>query len=225
MARSRDKIIISEKTPHMVLCEGKDAYYFLCHLLDFFEKDSHAFRQFRVYSFRGNEDLRDCLNDLTKAEGFDTILRSLSVVRDAEKDATAACQSVKGALRDSGLAVPERPCSWTDAGSEKYPDIRTGFVLFPSCDGNPQNGTLEDLCLRILPKPEAAGILSDADAALEPYTPQLRHLHKNRLHTYFSLTNKFVSLKVGEAASAGAFDWDAPEIESLKTFFAAAIRN
>ncbi len=225
MARSRDRIVISQETPHMVLCEGRDAYYFLCHLLDFFEKGSPALRQFRVHDFRGIEDLRSCLSDLTKADGFETILRSLSIVRDAETDATAACQSVKGALRDIGLAVPETPCSWTSAGSDKYPGIRTGFVLFPSCDANPKNGTLEDLCLRILPAQEAASVLSAANAVLEQYKPQLPRLHKNRLHAYFSLTDKFVSLKVGEAAKAGAFDWSATEIESLKTFFAAAIRD
>ncbi len=69
MARSRDRIVISQETPHMVLCEGRDAYYFLCHLLDFFEKGSPALRQFRVHDFRGIEDLRSCLSDLTKADG------------------------------------------------------------------------------------------------------------------------------------------------------------
>lgn len=222
MAKGKDKIVVSAETPHMVLCEGKDAYYFLCHLLGFFEKGNPAFRQFRVHDFHGNEDLRSCLSDLSKADGFDTVLRSLAIVRDAETDAAAACQSVKGALRDTGLAVPETPCSWTDTGTDGYPGIRTGFVLFPGCGVEPVDGTLEDLCLEMLAAADAGNILLDADAALERHRPQLPRLHKNRLHTYFSLTDEFVALKIGEAARANAFQYDVPQIESLKSFLSEA---
>lgn len=42
------------------------------------------------------------------------------------------------------------------------------------------------------------------------------HRHKTRLHTYFSANNKFVSMKVEEAAHAGAFNWTHPNMEPLK---------
>ncbi len=222
MRKTSDTIEFRRNVPHLILCEGADACHFLIRLLAVFGENDPCFGQFCVYDFGGIKELRRYLRTMVGMDEFRNSVSSLSVIRDAETDAAGACQSIRDALRTNELAVPEAPRSWTNTGSSKYPGIRTGFLLFPTCDANPQNGTLEDLCLRILPAPEAKNILSAADAALEQYRPQLRRLHKNRLHTYFSLTDKFVSLKVGEAASAGAFDWDAPEIESLKTFFAAA---
>ena len=222
----KDKIKIYPETPHLILCEGADAYYFLIRLLDFFkesdpgtksENDS-GFKSFRAYDFGGTSELKQYLDSLAKTDDFKKIVRSLCVIRDAEASAEGAGQSIQRVFQDLGFAVPQKPCSWTTEGSEKYPSIPTGFILFPSCGATPENGTLEDLCLRILAKEGAKKVLSDADDALKPYTEQLPRLPKNRLHTYFSLTDEFVSLKVGEAAQAQAFCYDVSEIESLKSF-------
>jgi len=213
-----DKAEIYEKTPHLILCEGADARFFLMWLLDFLKKDNPAFSVFRVYDFGGNTDLKQYLKNFAQTDGFKTIVKSLCIIRDAETGADSACQSIQMALNDCGFAVPEKPCSRVAGGNSSYPSITIGFLLFPDCNDTPQNGTLEDLCLRTLAQEEAADILSAADAALDPYKERLPRLHKNRLHSYFSLTDKFVSLKIGEAARDGAFRYDAPEIEALKSF-------
>ncbi len=224
MAKGEERMELD--CPHLVLCEGADAFFFLIHLLGVWGKSQSLFEQFRVYDFGGITELRRYLRTMLAMDDFQSTVRSLSVIRDAETDATGACQSVKNALRANELPVPETPCSWTSAGTGRHPDIRTGFVLFPTCDGNPENGTLEDLCLRMLAAANADAVLSHADVALEPYAPQLSRIHKNRLHAYFSLTNDFVSMKVGEAAKAQAFRYDVPQIESLKSFLAeAAVGN
>ena len=44
------------------------------------------------------------------------------------------------------------------------------------------------------------------------------HKHKTQLYTYFSVSNKFTGLKIGESAKAGAFDWDHPKLDPLKDF-------
>ena len=41
---------------------------------------------------------------------------------------------------------------------------------------------------------------------------------KTKLHTYFSVTDKYVSLKIGEAARAGAFNWSSEKLTPLKRF-------
>jgi len=135
-----------------------------------------------------------------------------------ETNAASACQSIQAALRDTGFAAPDKPCCRMTDSRASYPHISTGFVLFPSCSAALQNGTLEDLCLRMLAQENAKTLLSSADAALAPYKKQLPRLHKNRLHTYFSMTDAFVSLKVGEASRDGAFCYECPEMESLKSF-------
>ena len=212
------KDCICQETPHLVLCEGIDAYFFLIWLLDFFKKENKTFNVFKVYDFESTNKLKQNLRIIASMDGFKQIVRSVSIIRDAEKNAGSACQSIQTALGDNGFAVPTEPCCQTLGGSPTYPHIRTGFLLFPDCNASPQAGTLEDLCLRILAKTDAQIVLADADIALEPYKAQLPRLQKNRLHTYFSLTNEFVSLKIGEAAKAQAFRWSTPEIESLKSF-------
>ena len=47
---------------------------------------------------------------------------------------------------------------------------------------------------------------------------ELPRLHKNLLHMVFSGTDKFVDLKIGEAATAGAFNWESSELRELKNF-------
>jgi len=216
--KAESRIKIYPETPHLILCEGRDAYNFLIWLLVFLKNNDPVFNVFRVYDFGGITELKQYLSTLTKQDEFKRIVRSLCIIRDAETDARSACQSIKGSLKNGGFAVPPKPCFRTANGSAKYPNIATGFILFPSCDATPQNGTLEDLCLQILAKEDAAKVLSDADAALKPYTERLPRLPKNRLHTYFSLTDDFVSWKLGEAARDKAFSFEAPQIDSLKSF-------
>ena len=37
------------------------------------------------------------------------------------------------------------------------------------------------------------------------------------IHTYFSVNEKYISLKIGEAAKAGAFAWDHEKLAGLKS--------
>ncbi len=223
--KENDRPKISEKTPHIILCEGKDEERFLISFLNFCIKNDPRFDLFFVYNFGGTKELKNALQELPKAldmiinttDNFSTIVKSLCIIQDAETDASATCQSICGSLKKFGFAAPAVPCSPVTDEQARYPNIRTGFLLFPGCGAKPENGTLEDLCLRILAKEDAEDILKNVDKALEPYIP-LKCPHKNRLHTYFSLTNDFVGDKVGEAASKKAFRYDVPEIESLKNF-------
>jgi hypothetical protein len=212
--KERNKIY--PETPHLIFCEGVDAYYFLIWFLDIVKRESEEFNAFRVYDFGGIAELRQYLHAIAQTDHFNECVQSISIIRDAETNAEEACQSVKDALRDGGFAVPESPCCRACNSNVQYRQIGTGFVLFPSCDAEPQNGTLEDLCLALLANENAESVLSNVDAVLTNY--QFRRPHKNRLHTYFSLTDEFVSLKIGEAARANAFSLQDTKIEALRAF-------
>lgn len=219
-----NKKIIESGRAHLILCEGMDAYSFLINLLADIKLRELEFEEFHVYNFGGNSDLPVALKSLPLDANFKK-LKSVSIIRDAERDAQSAVQSVQGALRDTGFAVPKTPCCSAHDESAKYPAIKTGFVLFPTCSASCKSGTLEDLCVDILAGENSKSVLVDVDKALAPYMREngLRRPHKNRLHAYFSFTNEFVSLKIGEAAKARAFSWDSPQIESLKKFLRAML--
>ena len=152
---------------------------------------------------------------LKNMAGFDKVT-SLLIIRDAERDAISASREIQHALEKNGLPVPQGAHCWEGES------IKTGFVLFPTCDGAVQNGTLEDLCLSILSDPSSEEVLKEIDGFLKRLEGRRQktfaRIFKAKLHTYFSVHNDYVSLKIGEAAVAGAFDWENAALEPLKNF-------
>ena len=216
MPRKKKKILsIVIHKKHLILCEGKDEWRFLVRYLNspalqenpFFSEDIEAL------DFGGNEDLSAYLAALTLIEGFSDIV-SLLVIRDAELDAQKAVHQVQSALRANSLEVPAAQGEWTN-GTPK-----TCFLLFPALGTGEYPGTLEDLCVTILDDTIAETPLEEIDAFVEHLEQDQKrafsHRHKTRLHAYFSVNDKFVSMKVGEAADAGAFNWFHPNLDPLK---------
>lgn len=213
---------IKKGMQHLILCEGKDECLFMIYYLN-----SEALSYNKQYSetvqvedFGGNEDLCNALKSWSNDPNF-LELKSLVVVRDAEKNAQAAVDSIINAFKNADLPVPPRSNEFKTGNG-----LKTGFFLFPKCSSEPVNGTLEDLCFSILMEKEAP--ISE----IETFLSDLQ-THKNRtfprpfktkLHTYFSITDKFVSLKIGEAAKAGAFDWSSPELEPIRIFLDEMVR-
>lgn len=215
------KKIVDPERPSLILCEGADAYYFLISFLDNIKKSDNVFNKFNVYDFGGIDQLPLALKSVTLDENFKTHIHSISIIRDAEKNALGAIQSIKNALRSNGFTVPDGPClPQSSLENIPYSKIAVGYLLFPTCSYECKNGTLEDLCLNILAKSDANSILRGVKKALKPFLKKrkLPRSHKNKLHTYFSFTDDFVSLKIGEAAKANAFSWRSPQMTSLKNF-------
>lgn len=209
--REKEKILI--KMPHLILCEGKDEYKFLISYLnsDALKDIPFCSEMIQVIDFGGNEDLPTFLKALLVSPSA-KLIRSILVVRDAELNAKKAECDVKKALRDNKLPVPEKSGDWTDGS------LKTSYLLFPSFDGS--HGTLEDLALDILDKSQAGNVPDEINSFLfsleEKGHRTFSHRHKAKLHTYFSVTDRYVTMKLGEAASAGAFNWSHPRLEPLR---------
>lgn len=220
MAQDRQKIYAGMQ--HLILCEGIDAQNFLIYYLN---SDALATwpalqQTVQVADFGGINQLYMALSTWKNTEGFENI-KSLLIIRDAETSATNAIQSVKDAFKKANLPQPDGPNSMSKTSA-----ISTGFTLFPSCDKFPKNGTLEDLCLNILQEKESR-LLEEIEAFMNKLgNEKLRefpHRFKSKLHTYFSITDKYVSLKIGEAAKAGAFNWDSPQLVNLRDFLVSML--
>lgn len=202
---------------NLILCEGRDEQEFL---IQYLNSTALSFvpgfsNDFQVIDFGGNSELSRKLTILRKMEGFES-LKSLLVIRDAEADVETARNEVQRALRGNGLPVPAKPHCWEG----QTPQV--GFVLFPTCDDVAQSGTLEDLCLSILSDSFAFDTLEQIQVFLDNLEKRRQkpfaRMFKTKLHTYFSVHNDYVSLKIGEAAAAGAFDWDNAALNPLKNF-------
>jgi len=214
MSRKTNEQIIKK---NLIFCEGRDAENFLIAYLNSTAlSDIPSFsNDFQVMDFGGNSNLSTFIANTMNMENFDTV-ESILIIRDAERDGKRAEQDIISALNQNGLSVPSTAYEW------KGDLLKIGYVLFPTCDCSIQSGTLEDLCLSILSENCSGEILNDIQAFMNAvgakYNRVYPHEFKSKLHTYFSITDKYVSLKVGEAASAGAFNWVSPQMLSLKNF-------
>lgn len=214
MPRKTNTKILKEK---LILCEGRDEQEFLIQYLNSAAlSDEPGFsNDIQVIDFGGNSELTRKLAVLKNMEGFDKVT-SLLVIRDAETDAAAACLEIQYALGKNHLPVPQKPHCWEGE------TLKVGFVLFPVFHDPIQEGTLEDLCLSILADASAENTLKEIDLFLKRLECHRKvpfsRIFKAKLHTYFSVHQDYVSLKIGEAAAAGAFDWDHAALTSLKNF-------
>ena len=210
------------KKPFLLLCEGRDAEGFLINYLNSNElaQDPRFSNEIQVLDFGGNDNLSNFLMNLKNIDKFDQV-KSLAIIRDAERDYAKACQEVHSSLNKCGLESSECCGAWVHDPS----GLKVGFMLFPL---NNRAGTLEDLCLRILSENNNKNILSTIESFLDvmesSYGRSYRRKHKNKLHTYLSSSDEYVTMPLGTASSAGAFDWDSDELESLKCFLVEGFR-
>ena len=212
MPIERKKIV----KPYLLLCEGRDAENFLINYLESeaLAQDQRFSNEIQVLDFGGNDDLDRFLMNLKNMERFDQVT-SIAIIRDAEKDFAKACSDVTRSLRKSGIISPDSYGTWVNDDT----GVNVGYLLFPL---NNEAGTLEDLCLNILSESNIESILSSIDTFLttmeSSYGRSYHRKHKNKLHTYLSSSDEYVSMQLGLASKAGAFNWDSVYLEPLKRF-------
>lgn len=215
MPRKTNERIVKD---YLVLCEGRDAQEFLIKYFNSSElkKVPEFENNIQVIDFGGISDLTKFLESLRKLDGFPSV-KNLAIIRDAEQNAKTAVDNIKSALHKNNFVVPDEPNQW-EIGT---PNI--GYILFPKFDMT-ATGALEDLCLTIIAEDGWEKLKTDIQAfVLEMEKKRgepLPRKFKNELHTYFSATDSFVSMKIGEAASAGAFNWEHDALTPLREFLA-----
>ena len=83
------------------------------------------------------------------------------------------------------------------------------------------------LCLSILAEDNNEAILLEIDKLIqtlgEKFDRKFSHEFKTKLHSYFSVTEGLISLKIGEAAKAKAFNWHSERLIPLRNFMAEMI--
>jgi hypothetical protein len=200
--------------PNIILCEGDDTTLFIIWYLGYLQKRDACFESIQAFSFGENDELTLFLSDDIRVKpGFDKV-SSMIIIRDSESSFDRAVQSVKSALGNSGFPVPAKPN--TIAQDDK---IKVAFSLLPSLSNNKRNGTLEDLYIENLVEVGVEKVLDDIYVFLDDLKINGREftwLHKTKLHTYFSVTDNYMSKKIGQATEAGAFNYECAEMNSFR---------
>jgi len=200
--------------PHLILCEGADATYFMIKYIDYLEANREiGVKKFQAMNFGGNEELSNYLHLLTISKNTE-IIKSITIIRDAEKDHIAAVHSIRTTLEKYGFSAPMQP---NEIASDDKRSV--AFSLFPTLSSHTENGTLEDMYVKNLVE-SADELLKNIDNFIDGLQSKGRCIprkHKSRLYTYFAVTDKFTALKLAEAAEAGAFSFDCSEMNCLKS--------
>jgi len=212
------------ESSHLIICEGRDALSYMICFLKPLIKTNNQFGKFQVMNPGGINQLHHFIENLPNLPNF-PMVESIMIARDAEKNPKGASQAVQASLKKGGFSVPDAPGKVAYPAVNKH-NIKVGYVLFPKINSDDTSGTLEDLCLSTLASPDKEKILEIADSAIESVkkqTGKLKRPHKNRFHTYLSLTNDFVGMKIAQASRKKAFDFCSDETKALKELLAAIL--
>ena len=207
LSETRGKNTRIEKR-HLILCEGRDELFFLIAYLNstHLSATPEFSEDIQVLDFGGNSDLLEQLKVLKVTPGFDEV-KTLLIVRDAEKDANAAIQQIRTALENNGFSAPDGPHRWVK--DEENNGIHIGFLLFPGCDEAPMAGTLEDLCAFILKEPAPPKLLEVVDRFLDQLKTErgrdFVHRFKTRLHTCLAVSDKLCRNENWRGGQGGGF--------------------
>ena len=221
MAKRRRSFQLHPEHPYVILCEGRDEEQFLRYYIEYLVAKEVVPDLFNIIDLGGNEDMRKTMPLFSSLDCFDQ-MKGFLVVRDAETNAAGAVQSVQNTMSTSfDISIPI-----DGTFVENQDGMRFGFVLLPGkkADGTFYDGTLEDLCCKILALPYDKDFGLDLLEMVNFYVKRVeekrkypfRTIHKNRLHAYLSGTDDFVGLKIGEAARAKCFDFSSDALDFLK---------
>ena len=206
---------IAIKENKLLLVEGADAYYFCIWACQAFGVEG-----IQVVDFGGIDDLSFFLELLKTLPDYEKV-RTIAIARDAEKNPSGAIASIKSSLKRAGLPVASKPFEF------KGTKPRVAYLTFPGYKINSKNeitfesGTLEDLCLATIGQDVVMECVEEYLKCLGNSGHKIKHLHKFKVHAYLSGKNEFTGLKIGEAAKAGAWNWDHKKLGPFKNI----IRN
>lgn len=217
----RDMSKLDIHCDHILVVEGTHEVAFLGELT----KRANIM-DFDILPIGGKTQLADNLATLKDNSDFQSNVRSMGIIRDADDDPKAAFQSVASALERNGLPTPSQPLeveegTFLAAGDLEAGPVRVSVMIMPT-EG--QTGALEDLCVASvgeLPEYECVEGLFEClerlrnqhgDAVVLP-----KHPGKARAHAFLA-TRPDPDKHMGNAAEAGYWPLDHPAFDQVKAF-------
>lgn len=209
MSSDKNKKIRIERSK-LLLVEGKDAERF-----SFYACETYRPETIQVLDFGGIRDLTKFLSGFKLFPDYEKV-ETIVILRDAEKNALSAVDSIKSSLKKEGFAVPKKPCEFTSSSP------RIAYMVLPGFGKDIEGkdflpaGTLEDLCIEIVNNDPIIECVDQYLQCVQYKNSKLAHPHKAKLHAYLAGKNEYVGLKIGEAAKARAWDWEHQKLKPFK---------
>ena len=163
-------------------------------------------RNVQVIDVEGKGKFRARLNAIASSPDFRSTVRSLGIMRDADKNKDNAFRSTHDALVSAGLPAPDSPLEI--AGQTP----RVGVLIVP--DGEVK-GELEDMCLASVADDPAMACVIEYLECVEKVAPPPNNRSKAKVQAFLASRRK-PGLLLGEAADAGYWDWNHSAFSPLK---------
>ena len=191
------------KSAIQLIVEGNDQR-------NFFEAfTSHlSITNVQIQDFGGVSQLRDFLEGLVSATGFQTV-QSIGIVRDAETSAERAFQSVQSSLERAKLPVPDSPTERTDDSPA------VAVLILP---GDNRQGMLETLLCESFAAAPVEECIDDFFKCVESLPDvSIERSDKARAHAYLT-TKPNPHFSVGVAAKNDYWDLDHSVFSTVRDF-------
>jgi hypothetical protein len=191
------------KKPNLLVVEGDEESYFFQAFIR-----RIGVSNIQIMPIGGKTKLRKNLKALIRTPKFSEVI-SLGIERDADDNPRAAFQSVCDALRYVNLPVPRKPLDPT--GNQP----RVTVLIIPSVNSC---GMLEDICFQALAEDPAMSCIEQYFQCLRQNGLSLpNNMAKAKIHAFLA-SRPEPGKRLGEAAEAGYFPWDAEAFNPLRDF-------
>jgi hypothetical protein len=191
--------------PKLLIVEGSDEENFFGALLKHLE-----ITDVQVAGIGGKSRIRPRLKALVNDADFIQIV-SLGIIRDADVDPKTAFQSIRDALKNTGLPFPTKPLRFV-----KGPP-KVGVMILPAPD---KKGALEELCLQAIKDDPAMSCVGQYFKCLEDQgvkTPKKGKLSKAKTRVFLA-SREEPTLAVGTAALRGYWPFGHKMFSSVRNF-------
>lgn len=208
------------KASKLLLVEGVDDENFFRALANSSDAGKN---DLEIKNYGGKDNLRNFIRVLPKTSGFGNV-KVLAVVRDADNDARAACQSISDSMAEIWETVPsENEPSVTSKFKRSHEDydqygstnFSLGLFIVPGMNCN--EGELEDLILDSMADSDISECVDKHIECLESHSVNLKKPSKTKLYTNLS-SRPEPGLKLGEAITHGYIDLKSKVFDEVKKF-------
>jgi hypothetical protein len=165
----------------------------------------------QILPIGGKTQLINKLRILCSVSEFNKV-RSLGIVRDADEDFNGAFESVCDSLRANSLSIPSGPFIKTNS----TPSI--SVFITPN---NSSNGAIENIFWEVINQTNISSCITNYFQCILTNTgSNPRSIYKGYMHAYLSANIDNPSLRFGESAENGLWDFNDNCFNLIKSFIA-----
>ena len=187
----------------LLLVEGRNDKLFLESLIRHIN-----INDIQIVSYEGKDNLKNTLKTLKTDANFRKV-STIGIIRDADNDFNSAFDSVKTALSNSNLTIPQTPLYKTGSN----PSI--SIYIMPN---NQDAGDLEKLIIDTLQQDPILLCVSNYFDCVSKITGTTHpKLHKASIQVYLAKEDEgYVSMDT--ACQKGVWHLESPALDSIKTY-------